>query len=333
MRLQLKIFIDLLLFEKRDFSKDVSQPSLGPETDHPERTTPPLSPMYSSDGQSAQISASSRASKIQVVAYTQPSSKTGMETHWEEAIHCSHPEKKWEKLQKKLTDISIEDDTESELRAITESDMSDSTLQGSVQDSFEEVVSDSCFEKQLAVVKSPKENYLSHIVKVSTNKDKPTWIIGSEDESVKLCDNRAVQESKTGIEYAKNCSRLNSTSSINGTCNTKTVTTDFHKQVSSTLVERHYSRKPAPLGKHKKMIEPSITPVCTPVSDFDDFKNNQTILPTPSLERLLPIGSKRAAGMLPQINFLQCLSSLFLLRASPDQKCVPSKHGISTRNT
>lgn len=277
---------------------DVSQPSLGPETDHPERSTPPLSPMYSSDGQSAQISASSRGSRVQVVAYSQPVPKAGMETHWEEAIHCSHPEKKWERLQKKLTDISIDDDTESELRAITESEMSDSTLHGSVQDSFEEVAPDSCFEKQLAVVKSPKDNYISHIIKTNSNKEKSAWIIGSEDESVKTCDNRVTQEPKSVIDYTKNCSRLNSTSSLNGSFNTKTVTTDFHKQVSSTFVDKHHSRKPTPLGKHKKIIEPSITPVCTPVSDCDDsYKNNQPILPTPSLERLLPIGSTRVPGM------------------------------------
>lgn len=273
----------------------MSQPSLGPE-DHPERTTPPLSPMYSSDGQSAQISASSRGSKIQVIALNQPSTKGEMETHWEEAIHCSHPEKKWEKLQKKLTDISIDDDTESELRAITESDMSDSTLQSSVQDFFEEMGTDQCFEKSVGTVKSPKENYISHLIKVSSNKDKPTWIIGSEDESVKSFDNR-IQESKSVIEYTKNCSRLNSTSSINGSCNAKSVTSDFYKQVTSTLVEKDYPHQPTPLGKHKKIIEPSITPVCTPVSDCDDsYKISQTTLPPPSVERLLPIGSARLPG-------------------------------------
>lgn len=223
-----------------------------------------------------------------------------METHWEEAIHCSHPEKKWEKLQKKLTDISIDDDTESELRAITESDMSDSTLQGSVQDSFEDVGTDSCFDKQLSVVKSPKESYISQLVKVSSSKDKDKsgWIIGSEEESVKSCDNRILQESKTVIDYTKNCSRLTSSSSINGTYNTKTVTVEFHKQVSAPLVDKYHSRKPVPLGKHKKIIEPSITPVCTPVSDCEEslsYRNTQ-VLPTPSLERLLPIGSARVPG-------------------------------------
>lgn len=107
--------------------------------DHPERTTPPLSPMYSSDGQSIQVSLSSKGGKVQV-SYTKPSSMTSMETHWEETNQSEkYSDKKWEKSFKKQTDkISIDDDTESELIAIPESDISDSTLQGSVQDSFEE---------------------------------------------------------------------------------------------------------------------------------------------------------------------------------------------------
>lgn len=252
--------------------------------------------MYSSDGQSIQVSVSSKGGKVQV-AYAKPSSTTSMETHWEEAIQCVHPEKR----TKRFTDLSIDDDTESELIAIPESDMSDSTLQGSVQDSFDEGISDTCCpmpEKQLAIVKSPKDTYHSQIVKISSNKGRPTWIIGSEDESVKTCDNKILQESfKSHFEFNKHCMRLNSTASINGTQLAKTVTTDFHKQVTSTLVDTHHIGKPTPLGKHKKIIEPSITPVCTPVSDCEDcFKNNQIILPTPSLERLLPIGSTRLPG-------------------------------------
>lgn len=56
-----------------------------------------------------------------------------METHWEEVIQCIQPEKRWEKGLKKA-DFSLDaDDTESELIAIPESDLSDSTLHGSVQ--------------------------------------------------------------------------------------------------------------------------------------------------------------------------------------------------------
>ncbi|KAJ8981492.1 hypothetical protein NQ317_007018 [Molorchus minor] len=262
-------------------SRDVSQPSLGADIDHPERTTPPLSPMYSYDGQSVQVSVSSKGGKIQV-AYAKPSSTKSMETHWEEAIQCVHPEKKL----KRLTDISIDDDTESELIAIPESDMSDSTLQGSVQDSFEDGASDTCYssaEKQLTIVRSPKDAYINQLVKLNSNKTKSTWIIGSEDESLKSCDNR-IQES---LRTHSNCSKLNTTVSINGTQLTRTITTDFHKHLICTIVEN-----PHHWGNIKKIVEPSITPVCTPVSDCDDcYKNNQAILPTPSLERLLPIGS------------------------------------------
>lgn len=88
--------------------------------------------MYSSDGQSVQVSLSAKGGKAQVV-YAKLSSATGMETHWEEVIQCMQPEKRWEKGLKKA-ELSLEaDDTESELIAIPESDLSDSTLHGSVQ--------------------------------------------------------------------------------------------------------------------------------------------------------------------------------------------------------
>ncbi|RZB38818.1 unc-79 -like [Asbolus verrucosus] len=296
-------------------SRDVSQPSLGTENEHAERATPPLSPMFSSDGQSVQVSISSKGGKTQVV-YAKPSSTTSMETHWEEAIQCIQPEKMWDKNIKKLTDFSIDaDDTESELIAIPESDMSDSTLHGSIQDSFDEGMEESCCHIQskqvctiiktqepldTAVIKSPKEGYISQLVRTSSNK-RPTWIIGSEDESVKTYDNRKMQEApKSPCDYTKNCTKINSTTSlnlINGSQFTKTVTTDFHKQVTLTSMDTQHVSKPTPLGKHKKVIEPSITPVCTPVSDCDDcFKNNQSMLPAPSLERLLPIGAIRPTG-------------------------------------
>ncbi|CAG9828550.1 unnamed protein product [Diabrotica balteata] len=265
-------------------SRDVSQPSLGAEIEHPERATPPPSPIYSSDGQSVQVIGSSKCGKMQV-AYTKPSSTTSMETHWEEAIHCVHPEKK---PQRRHAEVSVDTDTESELMVIPDSDMSDSTLQGSVQDSFEDGASDSLGEKHLP--RSPKESYTNQLVKIP-NKGRPTWTIGSEEEFSKTCDNKIYQEVlRSHSELIKNCSRLNSTSSVNGIQVAKTVTTDFHKHVSSTFVDTHSMGKP----KHKKIIEPSITPVCTPVSDCDEsYKNNHASLPTPSLERLLPIGSTR----------------------------------------
>lgn len=102
---------------------------MGTENDHAERqiTTPPLSPMYSSDGQSVQVSISSKCGKAQVI-YTKPSSTTSMETHWEEVIQCAQPEKIGHSIDG--------DDTESELIPIPESDMSDSTLHGSTQVKF-----------------------------------------------------------------------------------------------------------------------------------------------------------------------------------------------------
>lgn len=85
--------------------------------------------MYSSDGQSVQVSLSSKGGKAQVI-YAKPSSTTSMETHWEEAIQCAQPERR----AYRKTEPSVDgEDTESELIAIPESDMSDSTLHGSTQ--------------------------------------------------------------------------------------------------------------------------------------------------------------------------------------------------------
>lgn len=116
----------------------MSQPSLGIENEHGERitTTPPLSPMYSSDGQSTQHVRGKSQS-----LYGKPSSATSMETHWEEVPYA---DKRWDK-NRKFTDFTLDgDDTESELIAIPESDMSDSTLQGSAHNSFEETPDEVC---------------------------------------------------------------------------------------------------------------------------------------------------------------------------------------------
>lgn len=302
-------------------SRDVSQPSLGTEIEHPERATPPLSPMFSSDGQSVQVSISSKGGKSQIV-YAKPSSTTSMETHWEE---CIQPEKMWEKNLKRITDFSndiiIDDNTESELIAIPESDMSDSTLHGSVQDSFEEGIDDGyCYLQHnkpdkictiiksqdvldSTITKSPKEGYVSQLVRNTSNK-RPTWIIGSEDDSPSVNKKLFHEISKpSSCEYNKNCNKITTQINqfiTNGSSQyAKTVTTDFHRQVTtSALIDTQHVTKPTPLGKHKKVIEPSITPVCTPVSDCDDcFKNSQALMPAPSLERLLPIGAiKSSAG-------------------------------------
>ncbi|XP_030755941.1 protein unc-79 homolog [Sitophilus oryzae] len=298
----------IIMGQQPSRSRDVSQPSLGTEIDHPERTTPPLSPMYSSDGQSIQVSLSSKGGKVQV-SYTKPSSITSMETYWEETNQNeNYPDKRWEKsFKKQLTDkISLDDDTESELKAIPESDISDSTLQGSVQDSFEEALSDNSgpgISKQLTekalVNRSPKESVSSLIEmkKICSNKSRPVWIIGSEEDSIRSCDNKMQDIAKAKMDFNKNCARTKSTSSsasvnlTNGSFSCSSVHTGKsvaalpHRQLNAFNAV-HVS-KSTPMGRHKKVIEPSITPVCTPVLDCDSNRNN---LPTPAMERLLPIG-------------------------------------------
>lgn len=86
-------------------SRDVSQPSLGTDPDEKQPPSPPASPMFPSEGTSA-----ASKGKCQNVAFTP---------------QLGHNIRKY-------TDSSLEaDETESELVAIPESDLSDSTLQGS----------------------------------------------------------------------------------------------------------------------------------------------------------------------------------------------------------
>ncbi|KAL1492637.1 hypothetical protein ABEB36_010867 [Hypothenemus hampei] len=272
-------------------SRDVSQPSLGTEMDHPERATPPISPMYSSDGQSIQVSLSSKGGKVQV-SYTKPSSITSMETHWEET---NQSEKKFKKFNEKL---SIDDDTESELLAIPESDISDSTLHGSVQDSFEEALSENSgqskqvIEKSL-VNKSPKESISSLIEmkKLCGNKGRPVWIIGSEDDSIRSCD-KLQEIAKVKMDFNKNHARVKSTSS----CTSINLTngSGIGKKQNDLTISRTSS-----MGHHKKIIEPLFTPVCTPVSDIDNNKSNH--LPAPSFERLLPIGPIKSPDLVDDV--------------------------------
>lgn len=85
-------------------SRDVSQPSLGTDPDDKE-ASPPASPMFPSEGTSA-----ASKSKAQNVAFTP----------------------KLQHAFRKYNDSSLDaDETESELVAIPESDLSDSTLHGS----------------------------------------------------------------------------------------------------------------------------------------------------------------------------------------------------------
>lgn len=324
---------------------DVSQPSLGTDNEHERLITPPLSPMYSLDGQSGHVSISSKAGKIQVV-YAKLPSTTNMETHWEESIQQSE-----KKITKTFAEYDVED-SESDLLAIPESDVSDNTLQGSVQvlhllltkqilkfnlqDPFEEIIHETFYPPfksdktgTTSKIQEYHDNMLkkdvlaSHLIK-NTLEKRPTWFIGSEEESLKSNDYKKYEiHKKSSIDqnllashqkwyssdHSPTSTKMTSlgTSSLASTLAVvagvpniqmsmaKTVTTDSHRQVTSTSVEAQHTSKPILLGKHKRIVEAS----SAPVSDCDDcFKNNQihAILPAPSLERLLPIGSTRSPG-------------------------------------
>ncbi|XP_031336357.1 protein unc-79 homolog [Photinus pyralis] len=287
-------------------SRDVSQPSLGIDNEHERLMTPPLSPMYSLDGQSGHISLNSKGGKMQVI-YAKPSSTTSMETHWEEIIQ--QPEKK----TRRSGDYDV-DDSESELLAIPESDVSDSTLQGSGQDSFEETPDETIYTLQkltkLNVTTKVQDNYEfnGHTIKGSSDK-RPTWFIGSEDDSLKHPDGKhwdldekslMLHQKWFSSDNSKNCSKITSlgTSSLQSTLAVvtgvpnlqmsmaKTVTTDSHKQVTSTSIETQHISKPTTTTKYQKTMDSAI-------SDCDDCYKN-AILPAPSLERLLPIGANRS---------------------------------------
>ncbi|KAJ8951438.1 hypothetical protein NQ318_006867 [Aromia moschata] len=70
-------------------SRDVSQP-LWVQNRPPRTHDAPLSPMYSSDGQSVQVSLSSQGgrSKWPTPSHLQ---SPAWKPHWEEAIQCVHP--------------------------------------------------------------------------------------------------------------------------------------------------------------------------------------------------------------------------------------------------
>uniref|UniRef100_A0AAR5PWG4 Protein unc-79 homolog n=1 Tax=Dendroctonus ponderosae TaxID=77166 RepID=A0AAR5PWG4_DENPD len=293
----------IIMAQQASRSRDVSQPSLGTEMDHPERTTPPLSPMYSSDGQSIQVSLSSKGGKVHV-CYTKPSSMTSMETHWEETNQCEKlSDRKWERNIKKCSDkISIDDDTESELIAIPESDISDSTLQGSVQDSFEEALSENSgagIYKQLTekvlVNRSPKETVSNQIemTKITSNQTRPVWIIGSEDESTRSCE-KMQEIAKAKMDFNKNHAKNKSTFTLtNGSSiPMKSVAATSNKQMDS---------RSASMGKHKKAMEQSTPPLSMCTLDYDSTKNNHNPLPTPSVERLLPIGPIKSPDLIDDV--------------------------------
>lgn len=271
--------------------------------------------MYSSDGQPVQHVRGKSQS-----LYGKPSTATSMETHWEEV---SYMDKKYDK-NKKITDFNFDgDDTESELITIPESDMSDSTLQGSAHNSFEETPDEVCCPLQTKVekvcatvkiqkpytmaVKEHRDIYMSYTTK-KTSAKRPTWIIGSEDDSQKSWENKKYitrediypPETSNSQKNAKNCSKIstsdaaNSLTAMPSVSLNKTIIPDSHRQIPSSSTETEHQNKP--MGQQKKVVEPSITPVCTPVSDCEDcYKNNHGMLPA-SIERLLPIGASRSQG-------------------------------------
>lgn len=159
------------------------------------------------------------------------------------------------------------------------------------EDGSEEITSVSMQHKNQVIPKTFKESYISHMLKKPYGK-RPTWFIGSEEEFLKSCEFRrgllSDDNKKFASDTAKNCSKITVSSQVAILPVVAGRATGAEKR----------SEKPTPLtiGKHKKIIEPSITPVCTPTSECEECFKNSQILPAPSLERLLPIGSNRSAG-------------------------------------
>lgn len=89
--------------------RDLSQPSLGTENEDRDQLSPPASPQYISDG-----AGSSKGKQVGIV-------KPGFRKYQDSSLEC-------------------DDETESELVAIPESDLSDSTLHGSAPGSFDDAM-------------------------------------------------------------------------------------------------------------------------------------------------------------------------------------------------
>lgn len=66
----------------------------------------------------------------------------------------------------------------------------------------------------------------------------------------------------------------------------KSVSAPFQKQMDSRITAT---------GRHKKTMEQP-TPPLSSTLDYDSNKNNHNPLPTPSVERLLPIGPIKSPG-------------------------------------
>lgn len=194
-----------------------------------------------------------------------------------------------------------------------------------LKDSFEEVADEtyslpkaekgsktSHNNEMLKSIKAPFTNSNQHAR--SGSERKSLWIIGS-DEDASHSNNRR-KDCLVSLGFSKKCSRLSSFETA-GLANTlaviagvpniktamaaKTVTTDSHRQVTSTVVDAHHITKPTLINKNKKNAEPIADLVRAPItSDCEDCilssKQNVPLLPTPSLERLLPIGATKTPG-------------------------------------
>lgn len=115
---------------------------------------------------------------------TVTSSTAAMDTHWEEA---TPPTDRQQHAASTETD-----DTESELIAIPESDLSDSTL----YDSFDELNGGArnggspCVPVLPLLLPPTKDTQLHNLLNVSASlpcDGRPTWFIGSEEDSVQVC--------------------------------------------------------------------------------------------------------------------------------------------------
>lgn len=127
---------------------------------------------------------------------------------------------------------------------------------------------------------------------------RPMWFIGSEEEFLRACEAKktVIMEPASKLftnDYLK-CSKTTS-SNLSSTVGTipvvqtaKTVTTDAHKRISCASNDTQYNYKDMEILKPKRTTES--------ISDCDDCYRIQPLLPAPSLERLLPIGSARSTG-------------------------------------
>nr|CAD7567209.1 unnamed protein product [Timema californicum] len=312
-------------------SRDVSQPSLGGDAEHSggggeKFETPPLSPLYTGNGGGSHVSVSTKGGKMQAMYHQKSAS---METHWEEVVQC--PQRKMPESR-----YSIEaDETESELAAIPESPKSDSTLHGSTQASFEEVLSmeEACSAHATSssiVLNSAVVTRGPQLMKAGSQEGesrRPVWFLGSEDETVQMSsmDSESREEEK-GLVLKSSFGQQSMRISLHSQSNSQNSRLPSLSSGMSNETQgetrnlemwpdnhQHGSPVPRPLGRQKRMIEPSLTPATTPVTvplspsggaqhfpwqiDLHAKMNQAKMVPpqlgTPSVERLLPIGSAR----------------------------------------